>query len=296
MLYSMKYIVDKALEGNFGVIAPSIRNEACIRSAIEAAEELDSPVIINICYDPLGNPTKEFFNHFGQVAVQYCLKTRIPCAINLDHGQNFEQCAEAVHAGFSSVMIDASVKPLDENIAITKEVVRMAHACGISVEAELGHVGAGDTSTGSGVDKISQLTSWSAMTDPEEAKIFVEKTGVDCLAVSIGNKHGPYAQKIVPHIDFELLQKIREAIPNTPLVLHGGSGTGDENLSKACTMGICKINVGTELEEGAMMAVVNQYNTTGRAKGVFENLRQGYKAQIIRHMKLFGSVGKASLY
>ena len=295
MLYTMKYILDKALEGHYGVIAPSIRNEACIRAAIQAAEELDSPVIINICYGALGDPTKEFFQFFGEIARQYAMRTRIPCAINLDHGTGFEQCAEAIHAGFTSVMIDSSVNPFEKNVADTAEVVRMAHATGVSVEAELGHVGIGDKDNDM-LGKSSQTTEWSALTDPAEVKEFVERTGVDCLAVSIGNAHGPYAKNIIPHIDFELLQKIREAAPDLPLVLHGGSGTGDENLAKACQMGICKVNVGTELETGAMMAVVNQYNTIGKCRGVFDTMREGYKAQIIRHMKLFGSVGKASLY
>lgn len=298
MLYSMKDLLDHALKNHYCVIAPSIRNENCMRAAIEAAEELNSPVILNCL--PMSwdmddwDRDKEAIKFQVDIARRYALGTKVPVAINRDHSKDFEGCAQAIHAGMTSVMIDCSSMSFEENVANTKEVVRMAHACGVSVEAELGHVGtqdAGLLSPSSGVKLGSPMEPESVLTRPEEIKEFVAKTGVDCVAVSIGNQHGLYSG--TPHIDFELLQKLHEAVPDTPLVMHGGSGTGDENIAKAAKMGICKINVGADVEKGAWKAVVDTYKEKGIVRNPFQVEREGYKAEVKRQMKLLGSVGQA---
>ena len=292
MLYPMKDLLDDAYKNHYGVMAPSIRNEDCMRAAIEVAEELKSPVIINCCLPTWGRMDEEYVSFQVSLARQWALRTFVPVAINLDHGPTIEQAALAIHCGMTSVMIDKSTESNEENARVTKIVCDMAHAAGVSVEAEFGHVGVADEA-GASANGAGQMTAWSAYTDPKEVAKFVADTGVDCVAVSIGNKHGPWAKGITPHINFELLQQITEAIPGVPLVMHGGSGTGDENLSKSTTMGICKVNVGTECETAAYMAVVNQVQEKGRCGGVFTVLREGYKTQVRRHMELFHSVGKA---
>ena len=213
----------------------------------------------------------------------------VPVAINLDHGQDYKTIMRAISYGFPSVMIDASSKPYDENVAITKQVVETAHTVGVPVEAELGCVGMADATF-----KIENKYTESATTDPSLVADFVKKTGVDFLAVSIGNAHGPYAKNIVPHIEFDLLEEIAKAT-DIPLVLHGGSGTGDENLSKACQMGICKINVGTDLMELAVQRAHGEYEQNrnmGRLR-YLANYVDGYKDGIKYYMDVFGSTNKA---
>ena len=154
-------------------------------------------------------------------------KANVPVAINLDHGATYEDAIDAIAAGFTSIMVDRSSLPYEENVAQVKELVKVAHATGVSVEAELGHVGQGDNYAVDGKQ---------ALTDPAEAKKYIEETGIDMLAVAVGTAHGEYIG--TPHIDFDRLAAIKEAVgQDFPLVLHGGSGSGDENLAKACTMG-----------------------------------------------------------
>ena len=298
MLYSMKPLLEHALKNNYAVMAPSIRNEDCARAAIEVAEEMNSPVILNVNRHAWAGMLEEkYWKYQMEVLRQIAINASVPVAINLDHSPSYEECAHAIAAGFTSVMIDHSNLPLEENIALTKEVVRMAHAVGVSVEAELGHVGIGDIATMDGIrDGIQKETmaAPSKLTVPEEMKRFVEETGVDCLAVSIGNQHGAYKNNEIPRIEFELLEKLHETCPDLPLVLHGGSGTGDENISKACKMAICKVNVGTDCEKAAAMAVINAYNEKGRVPGaVYNVMREGYKSQVYHEIEVMGSKNKA---
>ena len=298
MLYSMKTLLDHALANNYAVMAPSIRNEDCARAAIEVAEELKSPLIFNVNRHAwAGMHEEKFWKYQTEILRQIAINATVPVAINLDHSPDYEECANAIVAGFTSVMIDNSSKPLEENIRLTKEVVRMAHAVGVSVEAELGHVGVSDLRTLDGIKEGVQketMAAESKLTVPSEMKRFVEETGIDCLAVSIGNQHGAYKNNEVPRIEFELLQRLHEECPNLPLVLHGGSGTGDENIAKACKMAICKVNVGTDCEKAAAMAVVNAYNESGRVPpAVYNVIREGYKSAVYHDVEVMGSAGKA---
>ncbi len=289
MLVTMDKILVKARKEGYGVIAPSTFSLELIGCAIEAAERKKSPLILNINlkYDAL--QTEQDVELFLFTARERALRADVPVAINLDHGADYKTVMRAISHGFTSVMIDASAKPFEENIAAVQEVVHAAHSIGIPVEAELGCVGMADPTF-----QIETKYTQSATTDPSLVAEYVERTGVDFLAVSIGNAHGPYAKNIVPHIDFELLKQIADITP-IPLVLHGGSGTGDENLTKACQMGICKINVGTDLMKIATDKAIAGYEENankGRLR-FLTNYVDGYREGIEYYMDVFGSPGKA---
>ena len=289
MLVTMDKILVKARKEGYGVIAPSTFSLELIGCAIEAAERKKSPLILNINlkYDAL--QTEQDVELFLFTARERALRANVPVAINLDHGADYKTVMRAISHGFTSVMIDASAKPFEENIAAVQEVVHAAHSIGIPVEAELGCVGMADPTF-----QIETKYTQSATTDPSLVAEYVERTGVDFLAVSIGNAHGPYAKNIVPHIDFELLKQIADITP-IPLVLHGGSGTGDENLTKACQMGICKINVGTDLMKIATDKAIAGYEDNankGRLR-FLTNYVDGYREGIEYYMDVFGSTGKA---
>lgn len=289
MLVTMDKILVKARKEGYGVIAPSTFSLELIGCAIEAAERKKSPLILNINlkYDSL--QTEQDVELFLFTARERALRADVPVAINLDHGADYKTVMRAINHGFTSVMIDASAKPFEENIAAVQEVVHAAHSIGIPVEAELGCVGMADPTF-----QIETKYTQSATTDPSLVAEYVERTGVDFLAVSIGNAHGPYAKNIVPHIDFELLKQIADITP-IPLVLHGGSGTGDENLTKACQMGICKINVGTDLMKIATDKAIAGYEENankGRLR-FLTNYVDGYREGIEYYMDVFGSTGKA---
>lgn len=277
MLVAMKKILDKAKEGGYAVAAPNVWDEYSIRMALEAAEEENAPVILDFA-ELMGD-----IYIFGEMAVAFAKKSPVPVAINLDHGCSFEIAMKAIRAGFTSVMIDRSTLPFDENVRQVKEITRIAHALGVSVEAELGHVGLG---TESDEERNAGLTH------VDEAKDFVEQTGVDCLAVAIGTAHGVY--KSTPHLDYDMLEEIRKAV-DVPLVLHGGSGTGDEALRKAVRGGICKVNIFTDLSIAgceslkAYMAENETINLFSACNAAFA----GYKKKLIHYMRLFDSSNKA---
>ncbi|HOO29266.1 MAG TPA: class II fructose-bisphosphate aldolase, partial [Lachnospiraceae bacterium] len=226
MLVPMAEILKKARKGGYGVPAVAAVNELSARACVAAAEETESPLIMLCGYGH--NPD---MNYFGRILNDMATKTYVPTALILDHSATYEEAIKGIYAGFNTIMVDRSKLPYEENVAQVKELVRVAHAAGIGVEAELGHVGVGENYAVDGV---------SALTVPEEAVKYVEETGVDCIAVAIGTAHGVY--KGEPKLRFDLLTELAEKIP-VPLVLHGGSGTGDEKLAQACQMGISKVNI-----------------------------------------------------
>lgn len=298
MLYSMKPLLQHALENHYAVMAPSIRNEDCARAAIEAAEELKAPIILNVNRHAwAGMQEEKYWRYQMEVLRQIAINSGVPVAVNLDHAPSYEECANAIVGGFTSVMIDKSDKPYAENITCVKEVVRLAHSVGVSVEAELGHVGFADISSVEGIisddEQKASMAHPSKLTVPSELKEFVERTGVDCVAVSIGNQHGAYKNNEKPRIEIELLEQLHEECPLLPLVLHGGSGTGDDVLSLACKKGICKVNVGTELENGVTRAIVQTYQEKGRVTAVYNVAREGYKKEVYHHIRVLGSENKA---
>ena len=288
----MDHLLVNAKQNQYGIIAVSCFSLDLVKAAVRAAESKNSPLIININlrYDFLEteNDIEQFLSHARKCAKD----AKVPVAINLDHGKDFQTVLKGLRNGFTSVMIDASDKPFEENVRIVSEVTTIAHQLNIPVEAELGCVGMADQSF-SIDDKYTQSTK----TDPNSVKEFVERTNVDFLAVSIGNAHGPYAKNEVPHIDFELLEALVIAT-DIPLVLHGGSGIKDSDLTKACKLGITKINVGTDLMElGASMATqkYQENQNLGRLKFLTHYISE-YQKGIEHFMDVFNSTDKAILY
>ena len=234
MYANMKYILDAANRDNYAVMAINCINMEMARAAIEAAEEEHSPIIVQF---GVGQMTK--LAHPSEMVPMIkamAERASVPVCLNLDHGPSLEAVVNAIHWGFSNVMLDASSLPFEENVRRSRMVADLAHAKGISVEAELGHVG----QAADGDDNRNDL-----YTNVEQAKEFVERTGVDALAVAIGTAHGNYPKGYVPVLDFERLAELKAAL-KMPLVLHGGSGSGEENIRKAVAGGINKINVCTD--------------------------------------------------
>ncbi len=276
MLVSMKEILDKARAGGYAVAAPNIDNEHNARMCIEAAEELNSPIILGVPYYATAD-----IELLGRIVREMALTSKVPIALNLDHGATFEHCVHAIRAGFTSIMVDRSKLPFEENVAEVKELVKIAHAVGVTVEAELGFVGSAHD---------YEVDGYSGLTDPDEAVRFVEETGVDCLAVAIGTAHGMY--KGEPYIRFELLQELADKVP-VPLVLHGGSGTGPENLKRCAEIGIEKVNLSTELKQN-MIDELERSDTSGFGiYSVYRYLGKGYKDKLIENIKILGSQDKA---
>ena len=234
MYVTLKELLTHAEEGGYTVLAPNVFNLESLIAVVEAAEAERAPVIIAIGESRLKD--EQLQKYLPLVAKQMAMEATVPVGINLDHGKSYHELVLAIQKGFSSVMIDASMCPYDENVARTKEIVKIAHELGISVEAEIGHVGEGGDYTEAGAK--------DGLTEPEMAKRFAVETQVDALAVAVGTAHGVY--KGTPKLDFERLDEIHKMV-DVPLVLHGGSGTGMENLVRASELGIRKLNINTEL-------------------------------------------------
>jgi ketose-bisphosphate aldolase len=243
-------ILPPAQEAGYGVAAFSCRYRACIRPVVEAAMELRSPVIVEVSQRELGwfaVTPRDFRDELERTVRD--LRVDVPFALHLDHSWDLPVIESAIAAGFTSVMIDASAKPLVDNIAATREVVGQARVRAVSVEAELGKL----TTT----DKLESENDEEMFTDPREAKEFVAESGCDALAVSVGTAHGVYPVAN-PRIDFDRLAAIRGQIGPTPLVLHGGSGLPTETVHRAMSLpggGISKMNIATDLEQALLRAL-----------------------------------------
>ena len=277
MLVTMKEILDRAKKDNYGVTAPNVQSEDTVRAVIKVAEKCNAPMIIDV--NAFIHPDLPWFVHMIRDLVE---KSPVPFAINLDHGKSYEDIMLGINSGFTSIMVDRSSLSYEDNIAQTKETVKMCRPLNISVEAELGHVGQGEDYSSDGSDRF---------TKPEEAKIFVEETGIDCLAVAIGTAHGRYHG--TPHIDFDLLKQITDVV-DIPLVLHGGSGTGDENLRKAVKNGIQKVNLATEL----VVAGKEELETFIQDKNfdkweLIPSFIKGYSDRLEHYVKLFDQENRA---
>ncbi len=244
-LVSMKEMLIKAKAEGYAVGQFNLNNLEFTQAILKAAEEEKSPVILGV-----SEGAARYMDGFKTVvklveALMEEYKVTVPVAIHLDHGSSFEKCVEAIHAGFTSVMIDGSHLPLADNIALTKRVVDVAHAVGISVEAELGRIGGQE-------DDLVVDSAEAMYAIPAECKELVESTGVDCLAPALGSVHGPYKGK--PNLGFKQMQEINELV-NVPLVLHGGTGIPAEDIQKAIKFGHAKINVNTESQMSSAKAV-----------------------------------------
>lgn len=283
-LVSMKEMLIKAREGHYAVGQFNINNLEWTEAILDEAQALNTPVILGV-----SEGAAKYMGGWLVVSamVKAYIKSKnitIPVALHVDHGSSFEVVKAAIDAGFSSVMIDASHFPFEENIEITKKVVEYAHAKGVSVEAELGRVGGQE-------DHVVAETMYA---DPEECRVLVEKTGIDCLAPALGSVHGPYHGE--PKLGFDEMAYINNLL-KMPLVLHGGSGIPDDQLRKAIDRGTAKINVNTESQQ-AWTAIVRE--VLEKDKNVYDPRKiigpgkEGIKNVVRAKCEVFGCINKAN--
>lgn len=282
MLVSLRELLQNAYAGKYAVGAFNCLSLENVIGAIEAAEELRSPIILQLAevqfpYAPL--------ELMAPVFLERAKRTSVPVAVHLDHGQSFETCAHAIRLGFGSVMIDASSLPFEENVRLTQQVSQMARAFGVSVEAELGKVG--DTGIGEGEGTGCAGTA-DVFTDVEEAKRYVEQTSVDALAIAIGNLHGKYVA--TPRLNIQRLKEIRQRV-DMPLVLHGGSGTSVDDFKSCIHNGICKINVATAIQLGITEQVQHYLAASERPNYIEMKYKMvdASREVVMEHMRLFES-------
>lgn len=283
MYVSMKEMLQKANRENYAVMAINCFNLETAKAVIDAAAESHAPIIVDLLQDHL--KTHLDHRYLTQPIIRMAENVNVEVAINLDHGQDIAFVKQCLHEGFSSVMMDASMHPLEKNIAITKEIVQFAQAYNASVEAEVGDMGAvaGD-----------QYTSDAMYTDPEEAIHFIRATGVDCLALSYGSSHGDYPAGYRPAFRFDIVQTIKEAT-DLPLVLHGGSGAGRENILRSVALGINKINVGADFMKAQRNALHQQLDACPESDYptlIHQTIEAG-KAVVKEYIELSGSKNKS---
>ena len=287
MLVNGVNLLQVARENQFAVPAFNISDFAMMNGIFEVCEETNSPLIVAIHPDEV----KPLGEDFLPAAIHRANRTSIPVAIHWDHGASYEEMLKAIQLGFTSVMIDKSLVPFDENVAVTKRVVEAAHAVGLSVEAELGTIGKADDEAEAGTDYI-------IYTDPEDAVRFVQETGVDSLAVAIGTCHGLYPDWMKPEIKIDLLEQI-EAKVSVPLVLHGGSGNPDEEIAKSVSRGIAKINISSDIKvayHAKMREVLAADPKLREPLSIQPECVKAMKAAAAHKIELFNASGKASLY
>lgn len=273
-LVKMKDLLRCAEEKNIGCGAFSVGNMEMVRGAIRAAEELDTPIILQIAEVRLKNSPLHLM---GPMMVQAAKEAKVDVAVHLDHGLTFETVDKALELGFTSVMLDASTLPFEENIARVKAVVEKARKYGATVEAELGLVGGSeDGSCDHGI----------RCTDPDDAVVYARETGIDALAVAIGNAHGNYP--VAPTLAFDVLAKIHEKV-DIPLVLHGGSGITDKDFQRAISLGIRKVNIATA-SFNSLTAHVEKYMESTDKHNFFdlnEAMVQGTYENVKKHILVF---------
>lgn len=278
MLVNLNDVLKKAQKEHYAVGLFNAPDSDMLEAAISAAEELNSPIIIG---------TAEVLLPYGELKliapgmIAAAKRAKVPVVVHFDHGLTFERCMEALKLGFSSIMFDGSAGDRDKNVDDTREIVRIAHAMGASVEGEIGHVGEADNGDNIDADRYTTV---------KEAQDYLAATGVDALAIAIGTAHGAYKAK--PKLDIDRLREIRANV-ETPLVLHGGSGLSDDDFRNTIREGIAKVNIFTDLciagEEAAKEAVNKKLNYLE-----MRNFKvNAIKAAVIKKLLLFGSQGKA---
>ena len=284
MLVNMNEVLYPAKKNKYAVGLFNAVNLELARGIIAAAESTGSPVIVG---------TAEVLLPYGPLEeVSYYLipmakKAKVPVVVHLDHGLTKETCLKALEFGFTSIMYDCSTDPYEENVKKVKEMADIAHSYGATIEGELGHVGDNEGSA-EGSSLLSDPTKF--YTDPKQAKDFVQKTGVDALAIAVGTAHGAY--KLPPKLDFDRIRTIAGTI-DVPLVLHGGSGLTDNDFKKAIAEGISKVNIFTDINVAAVKAALRQFKDADM--GIIELIPaqvEAVKQEVIKKLNLFGSVGR----
>ncbi|MGI8470694.1 ketose-bisphosphate aldolase [Pectobacterium brasiliense] len=286
MLISMTDILKPTREHRFAIGAFNVADSCFIRAVVEEAEATNTPAIISIHPSELEFVTDEFFAYVRERT----LRSTVPFVIHLDHGASIAHVLRAIQCGFTSVMIDGSLLPYEENVALTTEVVKLAHAVGVSVEGELGTIGDTGTTIEGGVSKV-------IYTDPEQAEDFVNRTGVDTLAVAIGTAHGIYPKDLKPELQMHILRDISQRV-SIPLVLHGGSANPDAEIAEAVTLGVGKINISSDMKFAYFQKAreILSRETWWDPNAIYPEPIKAAKEVIRYKMALFGSTGKAALY
>lgn len=286
MLMNMKELLAVAHKNHFAVPAFNTSSNMILNGVIEASEEKFSPLIIAIHPDELAFVRPSFV----KAAIEEAIKTPIPVCIHLDHGSTLDQIMAAIRCGFTSVMMDASLLPLEQNIAICKKVVELAHAVNVSVEGELGTIGTTGPEAEAGTEEIIYV-------NPDDVVTFVEGTGVDTLAVAIGTAHGIYPKDRKPELKLDLLKEITAKV-DIPLVLHGGSANPDEEIAMAVKLGINKINISADIKHAFYQKcrevladpVIREPNS------IYPPCIAAMKKVAHHKIDLFDAAGKAALY
>ncbi len=307
-LVTTKEMFEKSMKEHFAIGAFNINDMEFVQAITEAADEAKSPVILQVSSSAIKYAHINYLIKMVEAAVE---STNIPIALHLDHGPDFETCKMCIDAGFTSVMIDGSKYDFEENIALTKKVVEYAHSKGVVVEAELGKLAGVE-------DDVNVSDDDARYTDPEQAKEFVERTGCDSLAIAIGTSHGAYKFKGDAKLRFDILAKIKEKLPNTPIVLHGASsvipelvemcnsnggnipgakGCPNEMLKQAGENGVSKINVDTDLRlamTAQIRRVFNEDPSIFDPRKYLGAARDEIKKTVFDKINnIFGSAGKA---
>lgn len=285
-LVSSTPLLQQSRANGFCIGAFNVHTLEMLQAVVEAADETQSPLIIQSTVGTVKHLGPDYIAAAAEVASR---KTRVPIALHLDHCTDFSLIVQCIREGYTSVMIDASMLPFDENAAITKKVVEVAQAAGVNVEAELGKVGGVE-------DDIVVADHDALMADPEECERFVALTGVDTLAPAIGTAHGIY--KGDPNIDFDRIRRIADRVA-VPLVLHGGSGIPEDQVKRCVSLGMSKMNVATELRiafSNAIKEVFDRNPQENDPRKYMVPAKQALKQMAMEKMALCGSVGKAGMF
>lgn len=307
-LVTSKEMFKKAYEGGYAIGAFNVNNMEIIQGITEAAKEVNAPLILQVSAG-----ARKYANHtyLMKLIEAAMIETNLPICVHLDHGDSFELCKSCIDGGFTSVMIDGSHLPFEENIALTKQVVEYAHDKGVVVEGELGRL--------AGIEDAVNVSEEDAtFTDPDQAEEFVKRTGVDSLAIAIGTSHGAYKFKGEPKLRFDILEEIQKRLPGFPIVLHGASsvipefvekinkyggkmpgarGVPEDMLRKAASMAVCKINIDSDLRL-AMTGTVREYLANNPAefdpRKYLGPAREAIK-ELVKHkiINVLGCAGKA---
>ncbi|MDI3480659.1 MAG: tagatose 1,6-diphosphate aldolase GatY/KbaY [Tepidanaerobacteraceae bacterium] len=284
-LVSSKEMLISAQKGHYAIAAFNIHNMETLKAVVEAAREERAPVILQATPGTCRHAGVNFLYAMAKTAA---LEADIPIALHLDHGDDVELAFKCIDAGFTSVMVDGSKLPFEQNVEMVRKVVDYARPRGVQVEAELGRVG--------GVEEELSVSEYeAAMTEPGKAAEYVERTGVDSLAVAIGTAHGMY-YKGEPKLDFERLEKIKNLVA-VPLVLHGCSGVPDDMVKKAIALGICKINIATDIKIAFAGALLDYFKDNPKEvdpRKYFKPAQEAVKDVVKSKIRLAGSCGRLS--
>lgn len=288
-LVTISGMLRSAREHRYAVPAFDVSNYKMAMAVVEAAQEMCAPVIL---MGLSGDVTETQFDHLSVDLRGIAMNASVPVCTHLDHATDFGLIQKAIHQGYSSVMVDGSMLPLEKNIELTRRVTAYAHAYGVTVEAELGHVGDGIVGRSEAIAH-GNAGEESTLTRADEMRRFIAETDVDCLAVAVGTSHGVY--KCTPHLEFELLEELNR-LSSVPLVMHGGSGTPDDQMKKAVENGICKVNIFSDILDAyysAMKAFLNsQTNLALWTHAAEHDAIEALKRKVKEKIQLLGAAGR----